>query len=158
MLAQRLELESRESRQCFGGHTVVILRYYTFNCPACGKEYANRLSSVLLGTGKRKCKKCGAVFLDGCKEWPELSGSQKFQYFFPTVVLGFVTGGVLVGAFAIFTFGDDLRMGFFMSGVVLSMFAMPWVPYFLLQRRHIPESRERYERHKVFGDTDEFVL
>ena|SRR5713226_1899534 len=136
----------------------MILRYYTFNCSSCGAEYKNKLSPILLGTGKRRCKKCGVAFLDGCKEWPELTGHQKFQYFFPTSVLGFVVGAVLVGAIAVLVFSDQLGLGLLMGATAFGMFALPWAPYFLLQWRHIPKSRARYERHKIFGDTEEFIL
>jgi hypothetical protein len=98
------------------------------------------------------------VFVDGCKEWPELTAAQKFQYFFPTVVLGFVLGAILMGIFAILGFREDLGLGLVMGAVAFGMFALPWVPYLLLQWRHIPASRERYERHRVFGDTEEFIL
>jgi hypothetical protein len=98
------------------------------------------------------------VFLDGCKEWPELTASQKFQYFFPTVVLGFVAGAILMGAFAVVGFSDQLGLAVLMGATVFGMFALPWAPYFILQWRHIPQSRARHERHKVFGNTEEFIL
>ena len=136
----------------------MILRYYRFLCPGCGREFANKLSPVLLGTGIRRCRKCGLVFKDGCKEWPELSRGEKFKYFFPTMVLGFVIGAVVVGAFAVLSFADNLGLGVLMGLFVFLLFMLPWSPYFLLQWRHIPKSRARYERHGVVGETEEFIL
>ena len=135
-----------------------VIRYYSFSCTACGRHYAEKLSPVLLGTGKRRCKKCGAVFRDGCKEWPQLEGSQKFQYFFPTMVLGFFGAGVVLPLAVAWLIRDQPEVVLPMGVIAFLTFALPWIPYFLLQWRHIPKSRARYERHRVFGDTDEFVL
>jgi len=137
---------------------VIVSRHFSFRCGACGKEYTNRLSRVVLGTGKRRCRSCGKVFLDGCKEWPELGGSKKFEYFFPTTVLGFVAAAIIIPLFAIWIDRDQPQDGFEIGGFIFLAILLPWLPYFLLQWRHIPKSRARFERRRVSRDTEEFIL
>jgi hypothetical protein len=136
----------------------MIIRYYSFKCPRCGQEYTNRMSRILLGTGKRRCRTCEEVFNDGCKEWPELTRSEKFDYFLPTTTLGFVAGALIMAAIAIYISKDDLTSAFSIAGFILLMFAAPWIPFFLLQWRHVPKSKARFERRRAFGNSDEFVL
>lgn len=141
---------------------IILFVFHRFSCPACGKEFAYKLSPVLLGTGRRRCAGCGLVFADGCKEWPELSRLQKLQYFVPHNVLFFVGGAVLIAVFsaAIAIFGGEGEGAATLSAgcVILIMFVGPWVPYFVLQGRHIPKSKARFERKPAFGHTDEFIL
>jgi len=140
----------------------MLIVFHRFWCPACRREFAYKLSPVLLGTGRRRCAGCGLVFADGCKEWPELSRLQKLQYFLPYNVLLFVGGALLIAVFsaAIAIFGDEgegaatLNAG----GFILIMFVGPWLPYFILQGRHITKSKARFERKQAFGHTDEFIL
>ena len=61
---------------------------YPFECAACGRVYARSISPFLLGTGRRRCKKCQEVFADGSREWRELSRFEKFKYLFPALALG----------------------------------------------------------------------
>jgi len=137
----------------------LVYRYYRFRCSACGHRYTNRLSPILLGTGRRRCRTCGVVFHDGCKEWPELSAFQKFEYFFPTTVLGFSAAAILIAVVAIFIFRDETKVGLAFGSIVFLVSMLPWVPYFLLQWRHIPKSMARFARRSVLGgDSDEFIL
>jgi hypothetical protein len=124
----------------------MLVRYYTFSCPSCKAQYANKLSPILLGAGRRVCAKCQLAFNDGTHEWPELTRTQKLQYFLPTMPLGFVLGAVLMAGIAVWVARDELGIGFALAGLIILMFAGPWIPYFLLQWRHIPRSKERFER------------
>ena len=130
--------------------------YYRFRCGVCTREYTNRLSPILLGTGRRRCKGCGSVFPDGCKEWPELTRGERFRYFLPPTVLGFVLGAVIVALASILISPDDVGMA--LGGILFLIFVLPWLPYFLLQWRYIPKSRDRYARRLVMGNGDEFIL
>lgn len=42
--------------------------------------------------------------------------------------------------------------------MVILFMVLPWAPYFIGRASRIGESVARLERHKVFGDTDEFML
>jgi hypothetical protein len=132
-------------------------RYYRFICKACGKTYARSLSPFLLGTGRRKCPKCGAVFCDGFREWPELGKIQRFEYVFPTTVLGYF-GGIIVVLIAVLFMESQVDDRLFMSEMVFLLMIMPWAPYFMGRAKRIRESIARFERHRVFGDTDESIL
>jgi hypothetical protein len=136
---------------------LLYVRYYRFYCQACGKKYTSSLSPLQLGTGRRRCQKCAAVFNDGSREWSQLSGMQKFEYIFPTMVLGYLCAFALVIGTAFWIGGDGKEKLFLVELMVLLM-GFPWIPYFLIRAKRISESRERHERHKVFGDTDEFIL
>jgi len=133
-------------------------RYYKFVCGVCREVYKRSLSPFLLSTGQRRCPKCGAVFKDGFREWPELTKMQKFEYVFPTTVLGYFIGVIVVLLFVIFMDVSSSQEKLFMSEMVILLMMMPWVPYFSGRVKSIRESVARLERHKVFGDTDEFIL
>jgi hypothetical protein len=137
---------------------LLVWRSYKFSCSSCRRIYATKFSPVLLGTGRRRCKACGAVFHDGCKEWPELTGQQKLQYFIPVTVFACLLGAVVVALATVVIFRDEMSLGLELAVVVFLILILPWVPYFFLQWRHIPESEARYARRSVFGETDEFVL
>jgi hypothetical protein len=133
------------------------LRFYRFHCPVCKRRYLMSVSPVLLGTGRRRCEKCQSVFNDGSHEWPELSGQQKFEYVAPTTVLGYF-GGVVLTFVAIFILEPGTRERIFYTEMILLFMCLPWVPYFVGRARRVRESTDRLDRHKVFGDTDEFIL
>lgn len=137
---------------------MLVSRYYKFSCNSCRRQYATKLSPILLGTGRRRCKACGLVFHDGCKEWPQLTGSQKFQYFFPTTVLACSAAAFLVALVAVLIFRDQPALGLEMASVVFLVVMLPWMPYFLLQWRHISASESRFARRSALGDSEEFVL
>jgi hypothetical protein len=136
---------------------VLYIRFYQFSCQACGKQYKTSLSPFPLGTGRRRCKNCSTVFNDGSREWAELSGMQKFEYIFPTTVLGYFGAFILVLS-AAYWIGTDAREKLFLVEMMILLMGFPWIPYFMIRAKEIRASRERHERHKVFGDTDEFIL
>ena len=124
----------------------IIYRYYRFFCPSCKNKYASRVSPVMLGTGRRVCTVCGLAFNDKSKEWPELTGSQKFQYFLPTTVLGCVVAALLIAVIALYISRDDLPAGFAVAGIIMLMVVGPWVPYFVLQCGRIFKSKQRFQQ------------
>jgi hypothetical protein len=137
---------------------LLVWRSYKFSCSSCRRTYATKFSPILLGTGRRRCKACGTVFEDGCKEWPELTGRQKMQYFFPITVFACFLGAIVVALATVVIFHDELSLGLEIAPVVFLILILPWFPYFVLQWRHIAASEARYARRSVFGETDEFVL
>jgi hypothetical protein len=124
----------------------------------CGNRFGEKLSPVLLGSGKRLCKKCGAVFREGCKEWTQRNGSEKNQHFFSTMVLGFSGAASVLPVVATRYVRDPLEVALPMAVIIFLIFTLPWIPPFLLEWLHIPRSRVRCERHRIFGDTDGFIL
>ena len=136
---------------------LLYFKTYRFYCPLCGKAYARSVSPLLLGKGRRKCPKCGGVFNDGAREWWELTRMQGFEYVFPATVLGYLGGVVVVVAF-IWSTDWSPREKLFMSEMIALLMVMPWAPYFIGLAKRVRESVARLGRHKVFGDTDEFIL
>ncbi len=98
------------------------------------------------------------VFHDGCKEWPELTGQQKFQYFIPINVFACFLAAIAVALASVVIFHDQISIGLEVAPFVFLIVMLPWVPYFVLQWRQIPVSQARHGRRLVFGETDEFVL
>jgi len=86
-----------------------------------------------------------------------MSGAQKLEFFFPMMVLGWLTGILLTVLEMLFSnsaWPDRFRDA---SGF-LEFFIAPLVPYFLWRWHSIRNSKERFARHRIFGDTDEFIL
>jgi hypothetical protein len=137
---------------------LLVWRSYKFSCSSCRRIYATKFSPVLLGTGRRRCKACGTVFHDGCKEWPELTGQQKFQYFFPITVLACFLAAVAVALASVVIFHDEMSIGLELATFVFLIVMLPWVPYVVLQWRQISVSQARFAWRRVFGETDESVL
>jgi hypothetical protein len=134
----------------------MYIRYYYFRCSACSRKYTTSLSPILLGTGRRRCKKCNNVFADGTCEWPQMSVRDKFHFLFPFMVLigiGLVT--IILGA-AFYIFENWNGRKELLSAAAI-LFA-PLVLYFLWRGHLIRESTERFARHQAFGDTEEFIL
>jgi hypothetical protein len=93
----------------------------------------------------------------GFGEWPRLSKVRRFEYLFPTAVLGHFDGALLVLVLvAVMDLPSQVKL--FMWEMVILFMVLPWAPYFIGGASRIGESVARLERHKVFGDTDEFIL
>src|SRR3974390_1334662 len=129
---------------------LLYFKTYRFYCPLCGKAYARSVSPLLLGTGRRKCQ-------DGAREWWELTRMQRFEYVFPATVLGYLGGVVVVVAFILSTDWSP-REKVFMADMIALLMVIPLAPYFIGLAKRVRESVARLGRHKVFGDTDEFIL
>jgi hypothetical protein len=82
---------------------------------------------------------------------------QRIEYFAPTTVLGYF-GGVLATMIGIFLLEAGSQERIFYLEMIALFMLLPWLPYFIGRARRMTESTERLERHKVFGDTDEFIL
>jgi hypothetical protein len=115
------------------------------------------LSPFQLGTGKRRCQNCTVVFADDSREWPELKGMQKFEYIWPTMVLGYFGAMIVIIGFAIYA-AADLRELDLMLGVLGLCMLLPWVPYFLRRRDAIRASKERFARRQVLGAAGDEIL
>jgi hypothetical protein len=136
---------------------MLVWRYYKFSCASCEKTYLRSLSPFQLGTGKRRCPACAEVFADGSREWPELSGLQKFEYVWPTAVLGYFGAMIVAIVFAIYV-ASDLREMNLMLGVLTVCMILPWAPYFLKRRDAIRSSNERFTRRQALGPAGGEIL
>ena len=135
----------------------MVWRWYVYSCPSCRKTYQRSLSPFQLGSGKRRCPNCTSVFDDGTQEWPELPPIKKFEYVFPTMVLGYFGGMAIVIGYAFFAAADSRELDL-MLGVLLLCMILPWLPYFLSRRDAIKCSKERFSRRQSLGDGQDVVL
>jgi hypothetical protein len=136
---------------------MMVWRYYTFSCTNCRKAYLRSLSPFQLGTGKRRCQACATVFHDGSREWPELRPMQKFEYVFPTMVLGYFGALMVTVGYAFYVAADSQELGL-MLGVLALCMMVPWIPYFLKRRDAIRSSRERFVRRQLLGSSEDVIL
>ena len=136
---------------------MLIWRLYRFSCTDCRKVYLTSLSPQQLGTGKRRCPNCAMIFRDGAKEWPELAPMQKFEYLFPTTVLGYFGGMIVVISFGFFAAADYRELDL-MLGTLLLCIILPWLPYFLRRWDAIRSSKERFVRRQTLGSNEDVIL
>ena len=134
-----------------------MIYYYTFSCTSCGKIYLKSLSPLPLGTGKRRCQAYAAVFQDAAREWPELRSMQKFEYVFPTMVLGYFGAMIVIIGYAFYVATDSRELNL-MLGVLALCMLLPWVPYFLRRRDAIRASKERFLRRELLGSNEDVIL
>jgi hypothetical protein len=76
-----------------------FIRWTGYRCPHCREVF--RIDfwpyNVRLGSGERICDRCGKVFDDGAREWPELKLVKRVRFFLPP--------GIIVMAFSFLIFG-----------------------------------------------------
>jgi hypothetical protein len=106
-----------------------------------------------LGTGWRRCKKCGEVTRDGSREWDELEHSNKLEYLFPGALRHYVILLVLISAIIAMKFDNVQEAQTTIVWMVL-MSAIIWLPGVLLRLRRIRESRERFITHGGSANRD----
>src|SRR5690348_5365865 len=66
-----------------------FLRWTSYSCPHCKHVFRRDFwpYNVGLGSGGRLCRHCGKVFVDGAREWPDLTLPKKLRFFFPLFYL-----------------------------------------------------------------------
>ena len=116
---------------------LIFLRWKTYRCPHCGhvfrRDYWQR--SVKLGCGQRTCSKCGTLFDDSSREWPELPAIKKLRVLFPPLLFGvcggFLLGGVVVSLMPPRDWRVTIAMVIFVPVPVVAycLCRLPWVVY-----------------------------
>ena len=117
------------------GEFFVFVRWTSYHCPECGHVFRRDywVNSVHLGTGKRTCSRCGAVFDDGSREWPELPRVRKARVLCPPLLTGICGGFLLAGVLTCFLppKGVGAALIMLMFDLVLvaawSLVRLPWV-------------------------------
>jgi uncharacterized Zn-finger protein len=76
-----------------------FVRWTSYQCPYCNAVFRRDFwpDKLRLGSGKRTCQRCGRLFDDGSREWPQLTLTQKLRFFFPPLFLG-IWGGLVLAA------------------------------------------------------------
>ena len=135
----------------------MIIRRYIFYCPECRKEYARSISPFQLGSGLRRCPHCTAVNRDASREWPEWKKIEKFEFLFPTAVLGYM-GAVIATLIMVIPQMSDGAERNSTRGVVALLMLLPWVPYFLKRQRAIKDSVARFAKRTALQEGVEIIL
>jgi hypothetical protein len=97
------------------------------------------------------------VFRDDSREWPELKAAQRFEFVFPTTVLGYF-GGLVVTLFVAIPQMADAGERNMALGAVALLMMLPWVPYFLKRQTAIKESVARFSRRQSLQEGIQIIL
>jgi hypothetical protein len=135
----------------------MIIGRCIFYCPECRQEYARSIIPFQPGSGLRRCPQCTAVNRDASREWPELKKIGKFEFLFPTTVLGYM-GAVIVTLIIVIPQMSDGAERNSTLGVVALLMLLPWVPYFLKRQRAIKGSVARFAQRTVLQEGVEIIL
>ena len=134
-----------------------MIQWWNHRCLQCGTVFAQTLARepIWLGTGSRRCKKCGAAIPDGSKEWPQLSSAEAWSFFIPNGALVFLGSAVLFGGLAS-TYGDNL-LDSVLDGVLAGAIVLvPYLPVWIWKRIQVARSRRRHAlaiQERVTGRT-----
>lgn len=82
---------------------------------------------------------------------------QKFEYVFPTMVLGYFGAMIVIIGYAFYVATDSRELNL-MLGVLALCMLLPWVPYFLRRRDAIRASKERFLRRELLGSNEDVIL
>jgi hypothetical protein len=127
-----------------------FIRWTDHSCPKCGYLFRRTYfpGAVLLGEGQSVCRRCGALFDDSSREWPELRMSEKMRFLLPPGVLGIAGGVILCGLIAIFVAPHD-RLNWSAVALILTVTVgiatLPAIAWCLIRMPAIRRSIERYE-------------
>ena len=117
---------------------------WNFNCPyeGCGEEWLSGSfleKPVVLGPGKRICRKCKREFNDNSREWPELTALEQVKFLIPQYDRGWMFFiGVILGVFAVIVSGLELKSW----GLVVFFFIF-LLPQWIKKGFQIFKSRQR---------------
>jgi hypothetical protein len=139
----------RETHSPFAGGPAIFLAFVCwtdYRCPHCNGRFRIDFwpDNVRLGSGERTCDKCGKVFDDGAREWPELKLGRKLRYFLPPGVIAIVVSCLLCGIGALLVAPADQvnwEIGFLVVGVSLA----PTLLWCLARTLFVRRSIYRYQ-------------
>jgi len=83
---------------------LTFVRWTSYACPHCEAVFRRDFwpANVRLGNGIVVCKKCGASFDDGSREWPQLAWGKRLRYFLPPGIQAVAGGGLFCFVFTLF--------------------------------------------------------
>jgi hypothetical protein len=130
-----------------------MIQWWKHCCSRCGNVYAQTLAQkpIWLGTGSRRCKKCGTAFSDGSKEWPQLSSAERWSFVIPNGALVCLGSAILFGGLA-YTDGENLLDSVLFGG----LFLLPYLPVWIKKSIEVARSRRRHAlavQERVAGRT-----
>src|SRR5215469_16945643 len=107
-----------------------LLRWTTFRCPHCHQVFRRDYlpHKVRLGNGIHTCEKCGKVFDDGAREWPQLRWNDKVRCLLPVPLVGILIGMLVCSILALLLISRDQPITFIIASAVI---AFAFVPLFM---------------------------
>src|ERR671925_899512 len=105
---------------------LAFLRCTSYSCPHCYGVFRIDYwpNNIRLGNGERICRKCGKMFDDESREWPELRWTKKLRFFLPPGVQA-VTGGLLFCAIFTLLIAPRNVVNIWAVLLVVSVFVSP---------------------------------
>src|SRR5260370_38857313 len=126
----------------------LVYEHYHYDrfCSKCGGRITIALSAFRLGTGWRRCRKCGEVTRDGSREWDELTRGEKAEYMWPQAMRHYFALFVLVAVIIAAKSGNwhDSRVA--LTWMSLASIIL-WMPGLFLRCIRMQESRKRFARY-----------
>jgi len=121
-----------------------ILCPTVYRCPNCRSIYKVILGrgDVFLGEGNRTCSKCHEAFRDRSKEWPVISSIDRFLFFFPMVVGGWMLIALVACVLFSYVAWNLGTTPVLMIGAVF--FGVPLLAWFLFRGYQIASSIHRF--------------
>ena len=133
----------------FGGlqRLFIFIRWTSYACPHCKGIFRRDFwpANVRLGSGEHVCRKCGKVFDNGAREWPELTLGTKLRFFLPPPLVAISGGFVVAGVLSFFITPRD-EHSLLVVAVVSAFGLVPvlvWSPVRLIW---VLRSKQRYLR------------
>jgi len=134
----------------FSSGLLLLLQWTDHRCPHCRTVFRRTYfpDVVFLGYEERTCSRCGNVFADGSREWPDLRQGQKIRYLVPPVIAGLAAGVVLCGVLTLLlmprTVGNWATVPTVLV-VLLGIFALSAIVLWAIHLLAIRSSISRYK-------------
>src|SRR6267378_1590259 len=125
---------------------LAFLRWTTYSCPHCQGVFRRDFwpYNVRLGSGERMSKKCGKVFDDGSREWPDLAASRKLRYFLPPGIQALTGAGLFCVIFTLIIAPRDV-VNFQTGSILVAVFLSPVLVWCLLRLPFVLRSVHRFK-------------
>jgi hypothetical protein len=125
---------------------LIFVRWTSYSCPHCNAAFRRDFwpHNIWLGSGERLCRKCGTVFDDGSREWPELSLAKKLRFLFPPLLIGISGGFVVAAILSVFITPWD-EHSWLVVAIVLGFSLVPVIVWCLVRLIWVLRSKHRYE-------------
>ena len=137
-----------------GSNPLLLLRWTAFRCPHCREIFRRDYlpHKVRLGNGIHTCEKCGKVFDDGAREWPQLEWSDKVRCLLPVPLVGILLGTLLCG-FIVLNLAPRDQVNFEAVVVVLGLAFVPGFSWWIIRIPQVFRSIQRYENEPRLRET-----
>jgi hypothetical protein len=129
------------------GSLFTTIRWTAFRCPYCRWPFKVTWgpSNSLLGSGERTCWRCKQTFWDSSREWPEMTGRERYSFLVPITVAGYLGAFLLLVGIDVYAL-LILKATFVNYGdlIFLIVLSFPLACWFLFRFAQVIRSIGRY--------------